>query len=160
MTKPFCQTKNSPKSQQNRDFARSVWSAGVFRRFWLGKRRGSRQQRSARKDSGGIRAHCYEFCQAAPGVFPVFVFLFIKSFFSCCLPFCPGPKVETFSWRLQWASHCSTCYPCTAPMGTAPVDSFGHSQETDAPNLQSGLLPAPVRLRARAVSNCFGRSWF
>ncbi len=38
------------------------------------------------------------------------------------------------------------------PAGTAPNDSYGHSQETGAPNLQTGLLPAPVRLRARAVS--------
>jgi hypothetical protein len=34
----------------------------------------------------------------------------------------------------------------------APVDSCGHRQETSAPNLQIGPLPAPVRLRARAVS--------
>jgi hypothetical protein len=40
---------------------------------------------------------------------------------------------------------------------TAPYDSCGHSQETSAPNLQSGPLPAPVRLRARAVSNSFGQ---
>jgi len=39
------------------------------------------------------------------------------------------------------------------PTGTAPVDSYGHGQETGAPNLQDGPLPAPVRLRARAVSN-------
>jgi hypothetical protein len=44
------------------------------------------------------------------------------------------------------------------PAGTAPNDSCGHSQETGAPNLQTGPLPAPVRFRARAVSNCLGRS--
>ena len=45
------------------------------------------------------------------------------------------------------------------PAGTAPNDSCGHSQETGAPNLQTGPLPAQVRFRARAVSNCFGRSF-
>ena len=38
------------------------------------------------------------------------------------------------------------------PAGTAPVDSSGRDQETGAPNLQSGSLPTPVWLRARAVS--------
>jgi hypothetical protein len=43
------------------------------------------------------------------------------------------------------------------PEGTAPVDACGHSQETSAPHLQIGPLPAPVRFRARAVSNCSGQ---
>ena len=46
--------------------------------------------------------------------------------------------------------------PLSVPR-TAPYDSCGHSQETSAPNLQSGPLPAPVRFRARAVSNSFGQ---
>ena len=44
--------------------------------------------------------------------------------------------------------------------GMAPVDARGHSQETSAPHLQSGPLPAPVPLRARAVSNCPGQPSF
>jgi hypothetical protein len=31
------------------------------------------------------------------------------------------------------------------PTGTAPIDSCGHSQETNAPNLQNGSLPTQVR---------------
>ena len=99
------------------------------------------------------------FVKCGCGVFPFF--LSIKSFFvffSVCLSDrCRGSK--TFSWRTQWSGHCSSCYPCTAPAGTAPVDSWGHRQETSAPNLQIGPLPAPVRLRARAVSNLLGRSF-
>jgi len=51
---------------------------------------------------------------------------------------------------------CSTCYPCTAPLGTAPIDLFGHGQETSAPNLSNGSSPTQGLGRARAVSNGFG----
>src|SRR2546426_10696643 len=51
--------------------------------------------------SGGIRAHCYEFCQGPPGCFPSFSFLYIKSFFVFSLPLRPWPKVETFAWRTR-----------------------------------------------------------
>src|SRR5947209_20559952 len=61
--------------------------------------------------------------------------------------------IETFSWHASNFVRCSTCYPCSALLGTAPVDSCGHGQETSAPNLQIGSLPTQVRLRARAVSN-------
>ena len=40
-----------------------------------------------------------------------------------------------------------------APLGTAPNDVSGHGQETSAPNLSTGPLPAQGLLRARAVSN-------
>jgi len=55
------------------------------------------------------------------------------------------------------SSGCSSCYPCTALCGTAPVDTCGHSQETGAPNLEPGPLPAPVAFEARAVSSPLGR---
>src|SRR5438128_10479859 len=61
--------------------------------------------------------------------------------------------IETFSWHASNFVPCSTCYPCSAQSGTAPVDSCGHGQETSAPNLHIGSLPTQMRLRARAVSN-------
>src|SRR5438552_17601011 len=61
--------------------------------------------------------------------------------------------IETFFWHTSNFVRCSTCYPCSAQSGTAPVDSCGHGQETSAPNLHIGSLPTQVRLRARTVSN-------
>jgi len=102
--------------------------------------------------------HCYEFCQGLRSVFPVFFFILKDSFLFC---FLSGPSFETFSWRRNCPKRLLFLLSVHGPEGTAPVDTYGHSQETDAPNLQSGLLPAPVRLRARAVSNSSVRaSWF
>ena len=145
----------NPKRQraaalQNLAVGRSFWSAPALWRCSLGLRAKSKAAGDCRTAMSFVKCGC--------GVFPFF--LSIKSFFvffSVCLSDrCRGSK--TFSWRTQWSGHCSSCYPCTAPAGTAPVDSWGHRQETSAPNLQIGPLPAPVRLRARAVSNLLGRS--
>src|SRR5204862_6128178 len=72
----------------------------------------------------------------------------------CCFSFPASAQyIETFPWHASNFVRCSTCYPCSALRGTAPVDSWGHGQETSAPNLQIGSLPPQVRGRARAVSN-------
>jgi len=108
------------------------------------------ERRTAR--GADVSPHCYEFCQAARRRF-WFSFLFIKSFFfwslffpsGCgCLKRLPGigQQIKPLLFLLS----------VLGPAGTAQVDSCGHSQETGAPNLQIGPLPAPVRLRARAVS--------
>src|SRR5207247_5124825 len=85
------------------------------------------------------------------GEAPRQIFFFTSGFLFFPFRQCSG--VENVFLASSNQFRCSSCYPCTAPVGTAPVDSCGHGQETSAPNLQSGPLPAPVRLRARAVSN-------
>src|SRR5256885_6267057 len=87
--------------------------------------------------------------------FPVF---FLKSFFSGFLsnPFRVSKRYP--GGGNAPLGRCSSCYPCSASMGSAQLDSCGHSQETSAPNLQIGPCPAQVRLRARAVSNLLGGS--
>src|SRR5207248_11531785 len=77
-------------------------------------------------ESGRGQPHCYELCQGHSGLFPFFLFFLLNSFFVFSVfPFRPVPRVKTFSWRRQGSGHCSSCYPCTAPKGTAPVDSLG-----------------------------------
>src|SRR5205807_5483134 len=84
---------------------------------------------------------------------------FIKSFFSGFLSVGSGSRNVFLA--VQQPKRLLFLLSVHGPEGTAPVDTYGHSQETDAPNLQSGPLPAPVRLRARAVSNSSVRaSWF
>src|SRR5580658_1968325 len=82
---------------------------------------------------------------------------FCFSFIKCCLCF----SVLSVRFRVlkrfpgigQQGKPLLILLSVLGPTGTAPVDSYGHGQETGAPNLQDGPLPAPVRLRARAVSN-------
>ena len=84
---------------------------------------------------------------------------FLKAVF-VFFPFRRGPSFKTLSWRGQRSEPLLFLLSVLGPKGTAPVDACGHSQETSAPNLQSGSLPTPVRLRARAVSNRLGRPSF
>src|SRR5882762_591709 len=87
-----------------------------------------------------------------------FSVFFIKSFFSGFLSVATG--FGNVFLAAQQPKRLLFLLSVHGPEGTAPVDTYGHSQETDAPNLQSGPLPAPVRLRARAVSNSSVRtSW-
>jgi hypothetical protein len=108
-------------------------------------------------ESGQDLPHCYELCQAVQGVRLPF-FLFLKRGLRLCLcPFRRSPRFKTFSWHRQRSVPLLHLLSVHGPLaGTAPFDSSGHGQETSAPHLQSGLLPAPVRRRARAVSNRFG----
>lgn len=76
---------------------------------------------------------------------------FIKSFFSGFLSV--GSGNGNVFLAAQLPKRLLFLLSVHGPEGTAPVDTYGHSQETDAPNLHVGPLPAPVRLRARAVSN-------
>jgi hypothetical protein len=61
---------------------------------------------------------------------------FIKS--GLGFPFWPVPGFETFSWRVAMGGPLLILLSVHGPAGTAPVDPCGHSQETGAPNLQTG----------------------
>ena len=94
---------------------------------------------------------CYELCQAKS---QCDLFLFPKSVFSGSLS--GGVRgSKRYPGAGNSGGRCSACYPCAAPAGTAHYDLSGHGQETSAPNLPNGPLPAQGRLRARAVSNRF-----
>src|SRR5436190_16262614 len=80
---------------------------------------------------------------------------FLKSCLSV-FSFPAGAEFQNVFLALSKRIGCSSSYPCTAHLGTAPVDVFGHGQETSAPNLSNGSSPTQGPGRARAVSNCFG----
>jgi len=56
--------------------------------------------------------HCYEVCQVRRARFPFFS---LKA--SVRVSFLSAPGLETFSWRRNGRSGCSSCYPCMAPQG-------------------------------------------
>ena len=90
--------------------------------------------------------HCYEFCQVrrrGSVRFPCF----LLSLFS----FSSDPGFQNVFLATQQPEPLLILLSVHDPAGAAHLDTYGHSLKTNAPNLQSGPLPAPVRLRARAV---------
>src|SRR5216110_1116218 len=92
--------------------------------------------------------HCYEACQVRRARFLFFSLKasFLDSFLS-------GPGFETFSWRRNSRSGCSSCYPCMAPKGqhqlthtvtakkrTRPISKAGRCQ----PQCGCGRVPFQI----------------
>src|SRR2546421_378946 len=119
--------------------------------------RGVKSCRAAREKRQKGLPHCYEACQVRRARF---LFLSLKASFLDS--FLSGPGFETFSWRRNSRSGCSSCYPCMAPKGqhqlthtvtakkrTHPISTAGRCQ----PQCGCGRVPVQI-LRSELHGFC------